>query len=419
MGRLRTIGWETRGLGRNVFGVDGPFFEGYVPAGVTAPSIDSTVARSGSASLHPTVDGVTNDYINVDLSSTEAPSGSTWIYVRIYVKVDQFPTGTGGVQIIVLEDSAGFARSTWTLAPSAGNWVFQADLGGPTASSAPLNLGQWYRLEIGFQANNGVGASGEARVDGTTLISSTILTSTANSLNSVLVGAFSYNAGYSGTAILHFDDMAINSSSGSTQNSWPGDGSIVQLLPVSDNARTGWAGGAGGTTNLWQAVSHTPPVGVAKASETNTSQIKDGASSATDNYDANLADYTTGGVPTAATVTLVQALISQGSESTTGTDSGSLQVVSNPVQSVADSFTFQKLSNTSGVSTWPDGWAGQWGTAQVGDVANRSTKPVLRIGKRTATTRADDCCYMGLMVEYVPQTVVASVDRRTLLGVGR
>jgi hypothetical protein len=213
---------------------------------------------------------------------------------------------------------------------------------------------------------------------------------------------------------MHVDDVAVNYGTGATQNSWPGAGQILLLKPTSDSARTGWTGGAGGTTNLWDAVNNTPPAGVAAASETNTSQIKDLVSSATNNYDATLTDYTTAGVPAGQPVTLVQSVIVGGTNPSTGGISGAVQVVSNPAQSPEDTFTYP----TGTLAAWPSGWGTRWGTAQVGDIAagSRSTSPVLRVGKRSAVATEVDVCFMGLMVEF---SASGGPPLLALMGVGR
>lgn len=414
MGRLRTIGWETKGYGD-------PFFEGgnFVVSGGGSISVDTATARTGNASLKASTPAGTGQAAAViQLKSTEAVSGSGFIYTRVYFMVDSFPDS--GFQRVLFSygESAGpFGNCAVDVFNNGTNTVLQFRNASSNliGTSTALSLNTWYRLEVALQpSTNGIVSYCEARLDGVSFGSTAGNTGTSLEVDQIILGNNNVNTS-STNCNYHFDDLAINSSTGATQNSWPGEGEILLLLPSSDHARTGWTGGAGGTTNLFQGVDNTPPVGMAKASETNASQIKDGTSSATDNYDANLTDYTTGGVPTNATVTLVQAAISQGSESTAGTDAGALLVVSNPAQSVEDTFNFNKSAT---VGTWPTGWVGVWGSAQVGDVSNRAAGPVLRIGKRTATNRADDCSFMGLMVEYTLPVVATLPHRLALLGVG-
>src|SRR5262249_20714242 len=128
---------------------------------------------------------------------------------------------------------------------------------------------------------------------------------------------------------------------------WPGDGKIVLLKPISDNARgANWVGGAGGTTNLWDAIDNTPPVGGASAAGTNTSQTHNGTKATTGNYDVNLTSYTTSGIGACDSITLVVGLWNAG-----GAATGSVvSIQSNPALGSTSTLS------TSTPGTYPTGW---------------------------------------------------------------
>src|SRR5213079_3376565 len=90
------------------------------------------------------------------------------------------------------------------------------------------------------------------------------------SATSVGNASFGWITNPGASKVLNIDDVAINDISGTTQTSWPGEGNIVLLKPTSDNQIGSWTGGAGGTTNLWDAVNNTPPVGITGGSNTAT-----------------------------------------------------------------------------------------------------------------------------------------------------
>jgi hypothetical protein len=390
MGRLRTVGFEA------VIGTAASGLDGSTNGAVT---LDTTVVRSGVSSAK--FDGAAGAIANLGLTPGSSPAE---MYARVYFYITDRPTST----VPILQFFNATAQVSVRLESGGGLELFNTagsvQIG---ATSAALNTGQWYRIEVHVRMDAAVAANrtAELQIDGVS-IASGLHTSAFSNISGITVG-WGANPGVS--KILNADDFAWNDTSGATQNSWPGEGRIVLLKPISDNAKGGWTGGAGGTSNLFDAVNNLPPVGVAVASETNTSQIKNLVSSITDNYDANMTDYTTAGITATDTITLVQAFCDTGEGIATGTKAGALQIVSNPAQAVEDSFNYGNDLGAAG--TWSTNWFVTNGTAQVGDItaANRSTSPVLRVGKRTATTREVNVDLMGIYVEYTQGLPVSAL----------
>jgi hypothetical protein len=388
MGRLRTVGFEI-GPGSNALEI-------------SRGTVETTIVRSGAQSMkfiHSDADSG-----NITFSVAERPALGTSAYARVYIYVTELPDVR--VSLVNWLDIS-FALAVRCHLETDGKLTLSAtgtDLGSTTA---PINLNQWYRIELLGKIDTGSTDACELRLDGVTVASATGLNIGDTLLGSLAIGFPGGTIATLGT--FYADDVAINVSTGPAPNSWPGEGKEVLLSPISDNARNGWTGGAGGTTNLFDAVNNHPPTGVAVASETNTSQIKSLTNSATDNYDANMTNYLTAGLTTTDTVTLVQAVCSHAEGIATGTKNGALLIVSNPVQSVEDAFVYGDDLGAAG--TWPTSWGSFWGTAQVGDIAsgNRATSPVLRVGKRTATTREVDVSLMGIYVEYIQGLPVSAL----------
>lgn len=212
--------------------------------------------------------------------------------------------------------------------------------------------------------------------------------------------------------VVYADDIARNDVVGSFQNSWCGDGKIVILLPVSDNARTAeWTGGVGGTTNLFEAINNTPPTGT--ATETDLTQIEH-AGGATGTYSANMGAYSDslvsngGGMSSTNVILLIQYIVVVGEDVAQGTKLLAIAGGSNPT--VAQSANFDVGSAALG--TYPTNW-----TIKVNALAIQyspsivlGTKPIMRVVRPETATRVASVCFMGMLVEYT------SYGTRTIVG---
>jgi hypothetical protein len=108
---------------------------------------------------------------------------------------------------------------------------------------------QWHKVEVYFKGNSSTGAY-ELRVDNISIYSANSQNTGSNGIKIILSGI------HTSAAILYryIDDIAFNDTSGTINNSWCGDGTIVSLKPKSsgnksqwDNAK-GYAKGESGTT---------------------------------------------------------------------------------------------------------------------------------------------------------------------------
>lgn len=190
------------------------------------------------------------------------------------------------------------------------------------------------------------------------------------------------------------------------------------LLPISDNARaTLWTGGVGGTTNLYDAVNNTPPIGT--ATETNLTQIEHagGAAGTTDAYDANMTTYTTAGVGAGDTVLAVQGVIAWGEDIATGTKLLSYSGVSNPAWTGASSIDVSTGHGSSAVGTYSatgaaDGWNERRSAIVTSPSVTLGTSPVMRVVRPETASRVASVCFMGMVVAWTPAAAaVARVPR--------
>lgn len=365
-----------------------------MPSGV---SFETTIVRSGTTSLKilpASGSSVSNVAVGPSTSSK---------YTRFYLRVTVLPTVTARhIYGSGLPGNVGLFLGT-----DGSLQLITSDSAVVAVSSTLLtNSSTWYRVE--FLSDYSVSVTGSdtvLKVDGVSSLALSTVTGGAYSMGTI-IGCLD---SLSGTYTAYVDDFAQDNAN------FPGPGAGLLSLPVSDNARGGWTAGAGGTTNLFDAVNNKPPVGVAAASATNTSQIKSATNSATDNCDLNMQSYTTIGIPAGSTINGVVLVVATGEEIATGLKNGAIKIVSNPAQSVEDS-TLVFGGDAGAQGTYPTLWNVYTGSAQSGAGVTLGTSPVARIGKRTATTRIVSCCYIGMNVDYTPPSGAISFIAGTVVS---
>jgi hypothetical protein len=388
-------------------------------------SYDTTVPRSGVRCIK--VDsgaGNTSGGIQLQSGVPAAFSTNRVIWHRYCVRFANFPTAATPFAGIVsnMNNVTDGTDRPFRLSVDSSGFL---GLGGGSpftlgsTSSFQFSLNTWYRIEVQttftFVASTSSQYSvDEIRVDGNTITWAALprvrpfAAASPTALLSTLGG---WIATPGANCVMYLDDFALNDDSGANQNTWPGDGKIVLLLPISDNTVTGFTTGAGGTTSLFDAVNNRPPTGAADPG-TATSQIRDATSSATDNYDANMTTYTNAGVGSIDQVRVVQWAINHSTASTTSIPSRSGRLASNPVEGSDTTMT----NPTAAASTWPTGWVWGFGPMDYTPSVTFGTSPVLRVGKRTSSTRIVDVAFMGVQVEYRTGTPATPVVQPRMLG---
>jgi hypothetical protein len=361
----------------------------------TGVSLESTIVRTGSYAVKILLtSGVAGNYACPAQSFVLAAAKIRW-----YVRVTSLPATA---RQLCGTSSSSPSNASWyvKLNPDGTLGLFQGTSLIGTSSAALTDTSRWYRVEIDTTAGTSLNVlwiDGVAQVVGTVTAGDGV-SRTVGSADTV---AATYTA--------YFDDMAADSAA------LPGAGAVVMLLPVSDNSRGAWTCGAGQTTSLFDAVNNRPPAGLASGAETNTSNIVSITNSATDNCDLNLGAFTTavasggGGLGAGDTVNAVVAVVRNGEQIATGTKAGALKIVSNPTQSGEDAFNFGNDVGAQGAET--GNWFTSFGTIQNAPSVTLGTSPVLRVGKRTATTRSVSADFMGMYVDYTPASAAARVPR--------
>lgn len=322
--------------------------------------------------------------------------GANGYYVRIYMRFGALPSST--VRVMQMEDGASFAPLVSARLTSAGKLQLWNQTGTPAQigsdSAATIAIDTWYMIELHCKTVAGSSDAAGLRLDGVEVASALGL-----SLSDVNVGAVRYGwidpPGASKSVYL--DDMAVNNDEGANQNSWPGEESVVYLWPTADSANPGgWVAGAGGTSNLFDAINNATPVGVAAASATNLSQIKDTAGTS-DDYDATMQTYSAAGVT--GQISVLQPVIVHGPSSALArTDA--FRILSNPVlseQTVA--------SPATAIGAFGTGWKTTRGAAQYNPSVTVGTAPVMRVSRRDAAANDLHVCAMLIAVGFGPSIV--------------
>lgn len=347
---------------------------------------ETTAVRSGTGAFStPTGAG------NAVWAVVPTPTLGRKYFFRAYVRASDATPAAAMFPLDLVANGIGVAFAQWetngTITLRDSN---AAQVGSP---SAVLADNTYYRLELGLIIPAAGLGTAELYLNGT-LVASSAAVDVNNSVTTMTLRVIEQSAS---SSTMYADDIAINDDTGADQNGYPGSGKVVLLKPVADSAiGTGWVAGAGGTTNLWDAVDAVQPAGVVLASATNTSQIKNADATAGNlAYDAAVTDYNTAGI--LGKIKLTRGVFRLSGSSTTGTNDALGRVVSNPADAADTTFTaaFDVVAGTD-----PTGW-GTWQTPVVyNPVVSRPTRPVVRIIKNAAISRTHMADLMGLMVEY-------------------
>jgi len=264
------------------------------------------------------------------------------------------------------------------------------------SSTVALVAGQWYWIGFANRANatNAV----LLQIDGVDQVTGSLSGLTT-------AGVIGAPGGEAAGIKAWFDDV-IGDDAGLLQPS-----KVALLSPISDNARaTLWTGGTGGTTNLFDAVNNTPPIGT--ATETNLTQIEHAgnASGTTDAYDANMTTYASAGIGASDTVLAIDFGIVHGEDVTTGSKLLAMGIASNPT--VANTASFTVGADSGALGTYPTNWRMSWRSDLVGGggvvqspsvtIAN---SPVMRVTRPETASRVASVCFMGMYVAWTPSAV--------------
>lgn len=401
MARLWSSGFELQSL------TDGVEWTSRTGFTVNGKTISTSIKHGGNASFRIQQSAGTTDYVAQGI-----PSGSQF-YFRIYFYVASLPSAN--------DNFLEFAESTTPIEVvglqlnTDGKIAFRDNITASviaTTASAVIATGQWYRIEGFININAGTNLwHVTLKVDGSIVID-TDYTSPAGTgtVDEFIIGSLhvgTLNCDY------YFDDTAINDTSGSNQNSYPGEGSIVHALPSADGDNHAWLkqGGGAGDANNYQSIDEVTP-------DDATTYLKRTSGQPIDDY--NLQNGSDIGIGASDTITLVQVGARVGASSNTtnsareltyrikktsgGTVATQANNLCNATAFVTHTVTIPRVYQLTRY-TDPDG--GAWTPTTIDSMQ-------IGIQPDTSSTTEVRVSAIWALIEYVPVTTVSYTVQKSL-----
>lgn len=274
--------------------------------GAGTKTIDSSVVRSGTYSFKIVTTSVQTGFFGYVY---QAASTNGDFYFRFYFRY----TGSIGAQtqIITIENSGGTKRAGIRINTDGTLELWNEEDSAQVGSdSTALTADTWYRIELRFDTTTLASSNLDGRINGTSFASGTV--NMAFGQNTVRFGAYDINS----AATFYYEDISINDSSGSSQNSWPGEEEIIHLRPnaAGDNN----ALGVFPDSNNYQSMDEVTP----DDATTQRSTLSDSVGEI-DDYNI---DATPAAMDTTDTINVVQVGVRYTGESTTNVDTFVLRI---------------------------------------------------------------------------------------------
>jgi hypothetical protein len=218
----------------------------YTANQTAAPSIETGTKRSGNAAYRITNTGAFEGFRVLHTTA----QGAFWF--RFYLYIVAMPTDAAatiagsrqtGNQKLVIRLTSGGALQLY-------NFEDTAQIG---SDSSALSTATWYRIEMTYDSTTLASTTCDARIDGVSFASGTVdLVATPNAFGCYTIGA-------DATLDYIVDDLAINDSAGSFENTWPGEGEVIVLRPNGNGATSNFTGSDGNSTDNYLLVDEVPP----------------------------------------------------------------------------------------------------------------------------------------------------------------
>lgn len=256
MARLHTSGGEIRDHSTTDIGSP----DGYT-AGAAATTTSTSVYRSGSASVQCAGTSANTSY---RIWPFTAPSAGTTLFARAYIRFTALPNAT---KKVLQFGTAALSSVRLTSAGKLQLWT-TAQVG--SDSTMTLAVDTWYRVELKQTIGAGAVDAVELRVqlDGAESINEVETVASGSSLTISDTQPVQLHVGWieapGVTSTLYVDDVALNDSTGTKQNTWCGRAQV--LLSKAARVESSFQWGTCGIGALGPGdVNATPPVGHATA----------------------------------------------------------------------------------------------------------------------------------------------------------
>ena len=262
--------------------------EGFIQTFTSNPlEFSAVIKRTGNASAKTNATMTSGEKNG---SQIALPSSIASTTTRFYLYISEYPD----VDTSIFAVTTGSAvRGTLRLSTTG---ILELLGGGSLVGSTttPLELERWYRIEVKYHVVRDGVAFAEAKVEGVTFGSASDV-DLGTTLSQIWFGAnlaATPEAATSGE--WYFDDVAINDPTGSTQNDYPGEGKVVNMLPnaAGDSTQGSSISGGNGWDDLDEVVTDYNTTGWQMSSTNNT-------------LDVNVQSPTEVGIKPADTITVV------------------------------------------------------------------------------------------------------------------
>lgn len=360
-------------------------------------TIDTSTPRSGAACLSCAASA-----INRQLYPITTVVGRTYYY-HFGFRFNAAPSTTS--VFFAVRDGTG---QKVVLQLNTNRTIRMEDQAGTLVASGTttLSVDTYYTIELAVNVPTSGNGAVNLRINGTDEPNLSGLSIDVRTNTAITTHWLGHNTSGDTASTFKFDDFIINDDQGSVDNSYVGLGhKIIWLAAVSDSARTLWTRGDGTTTTgLFNDVDAKPAAG--SNTPANNLQIRTTTTTGTGSYDAVSATYTSGGIGGEDSIVGIRAVYRGCGTSTTGTNDGSGQLVANPADGGATTWT--TLFDTAAPSA-VDGTTGQpwtsrasaWQRSATGLSVARGTGCTYRITKVTSSARDHYIDSMFVEVEYV------------------
>ena len=406
MARLFQSGFEWQSLASQVeFSVNG---------GANA-SIDTATKNGGNASMRISGSMAAGVFDGVAHNLTLA----TDVYGQYYIRIHALPSDSGAtVATFDLLTSGGAANAMSIQIGNEGGTlkmhVYYNAFGGEVTNTATINTDTWYRIEFLYKSS-GAGATDQivVKVDGTTVADSGATLTLTSTPGYFQCGVYNGSASTITTEDVNFDDIALNSTSGSVNNSYPGGCKIVIAVPTG-------AGDNAATTGIYSYINEIPPSGTATSGSTMIELDNNPT-----NADYNVTDSSTMGIGSSDTIQAVSVL-ARIREETAGTSNYTLRLKS------ASGGTTTSSSSVDAGNTTPR--TNPNSTTAFGNSLISETDPTtgvawtptgtnsidnMQVGVGTTDGTPDTWCLaLCAMVAYVPAAGSPPTPVKDMVGIG-
>lgn len=342
MARLTSIGFELNSTTSGVEVTTWNFLSHTAPTIVTTPTASST---SGFAMR-------CSPSANQSLVDCVIGGGKGTLFVGAWINFSVLPTAN----LSVLDLGTLSAAYGAIFIDSSGKFGVNYNVGSTstydTARSAAITTNTWHYIELEIIATSANAQTVVGRLDGVQIASkSGTLTATANSLTLAAWGA---GCRETGTCTVFFDDVVVNDSTGTSENTWPyttAGPNLAIFRPSGtgdSNTFSTQTGGTAGSANNYTRVQEVTPDGATTFNGSKTT-------SQSDLYEVSCS---TGSVPSGSTIGVVAVGLSFAGGGASNASSVELQIektsggtISRSTAQIPGSTGY--LTNTTGTNAAP------------------------------------------------------------------